>query len=183
MRDIRQLTVLPCGDDVLRLRRIGAHDEADLFDIYGDPDVMRHASDPVFRDSGQVRQTILSIARNIHTGTALELGVVLKSTEQLIGVCGFHNFGPDTAEIGYLLNRDHWGRGLMRRALTLLIRTYAAPLALSSLTADVDRANRRSAGTLAALGFALLREEGDNRIYHLDLGAWTSDGPRPLVDV
>ena len=181
MQDQRQLIVLPCEDDILRLRRIGAHDEADLFAIYGDADVMAHASDPVFCDVRQVRQTIMSIARNIHAGAALELGIVLKSTETLIGVCGFHNFGDDTAEIGYLLNRDYWGRGLMRRALTLLIGTYAASLALSSLTADVDRANHRSAGTLAALGFGLLREEGDDRIYRLDLASWTAAGPGPLA--
>lgn len=164
-----RLSLLPCEDDVLQLRPVGSGDEADLLEIYADPGVMQFASDPVFHDIADVRKTILSIQANLASGEALELGIVVKSTGKLIGVCSLHSFVPKSAEVGYLLNRRYWRRGFMQRALHQLIAVYAAPLELTSVTASVERSNVRSVKTLESLGFRLLHQEGDEQTYGLSV--------------
>lgn len=116
---------------------------------------------------GDVRRTIGSIQRNIDTGGALELGIVLKPAGRLIGLCELDDIGRNTAEAGYMLNRVYRGRGLMHRALKNFLVVYPAALDLASITANVERANGRSIRTSTSLGFRLLREEDADRIYVL----------------
>jgi len=134
---------------------MGEADIDALFAIYGDAEVMRHASDPPFADRDTVRVMLASVSALLAEGRSLEWGVADRQTDRLIGTCGLHAFEaePARAEVGCLLARSHWGRGLMREALEALFVHAREGLGLAVLRADIDVGNDRSAALFRRLGF------------------------------
>ena len=120
------------------------------------------------------------------TGLALQFVVVSKSTESAIGTCLLFRFEEASAraELGYVLGRAHWGRGLMQEALGALIGCAFGSMGLRRLEAEVDTRNRSSARLLQRLGFTkegLLRqrwvakgEAKDVEMYGLLRSEWPS---------
>ncbi|MDQ6639892.1 MAG: GNAT family N-acetyltransferase [Pseudomonadota bacterium] len=97
------------------------------------------------------------------TGLALQFVVVSKASGLAIGTCLVFRFeeGSARAELGYVLGRSHWGRGLMHEALVALIGCAFESMGLRRLEAEVDPRNRSSARLLERLGFTkegLLRQ-------------------------
>lgn len=60
----------------LLLRAVGIADVPDLQAIYGDPDVMRYASDPAFMHESEYMQTVASIHRYLVDDQGIEWGIV-----------------------------------------------------------------------------------------------------------
>lgn len=145
-----------------------AADARDLFAIYGDAEVMRTASDPTFTDVSLVTAMLASVDEMLATGESIEWGVAERSSDRLMGTCGLHGFsvGDDSAEVGCLLARAQWGRGIMREALVAMFAYAKVWLGLTRLRADIDAANERSIKLFEALGF---RRAHDDSLYERDL--------------
>lgn len=118
------------------------------------------------------------------TGSALQFVIVSKSSGKAIGTCLLFRLeeGSARAELGYALGRAHWGQGLMREALSALLGTAFAAMALRRIEAEVDPRNFQSVRLLRRLGFTkegLLRqrwvakgEVKDVEIYGLLRDEW-----------
>jgi ribosomal-protein-alanine N-acetyltransferase len=141
--------------DRLTLRPLYSSDRVALFTIYGDAEVMRYAADPPFPDTDTIDLMLASVAALAAAGSAYEWGIELRSTATLIGTCGLHSFAepPHAAEIGCLLARAFWGRGLMHETLTGLISVASRDFGLRELRADIDADNARSLRLFRRLGF------------------------------
>jgi [ribosomal protein S5]-alanine N-acetyltransferase len=139
----------------LLIRALTSADSANLFAIYGDPEVMEFAGDPPFADPGLIAQMLASVDRLFRERQALEWGIVHAQEGRVIGTCGIHSFTADgtAAEIGCLLARRCWGQGLMAEALASVIDLGFTTLGLESLRADIDAPNRRSQRLFQRLGF------------------------------
>jgi RimJ/RimL family protein N-acetyltransferase len=126
-----------------------------LFAIYGDPDVMQYASDEPFPNMETVSVMLASVAHLLATGESLEWAVIEKVTRALVGTCGLHSFdeGVSAAEVGCMLARAAWGRGIMREALPALFNYAQEVLAVRVLRADIDAPNQRSLRLFRQLGF------------------------------
>ena len=148
----------------LLLRSVKLGDIADLTAIYGDPEVMRYASDPAFTIDDEYLQTVASIERNLVEDVAIEWGMVLKSNGVMIGVVGLHNFAGDRAEVGCLLAKAYWGRGLMREAL-LAVLDVAPGVGLARLDAEIDAGNGRSERLFSGLGFVHIGGDGESAVW------------------
>jgi ribosomal-protein-alanine N-acetyltransferase len=74
---------------------------------------------------------------------------VIEHAGRLIGKAGLYRF----PEIGYLLDPEFWGQGLMHEALGALIERAFAVHGLPRLQADVDPRNMASIRLLKRLGF------------------------------
>jgi RimJ/RimL family protein N-acetyltransferase len=81
--------------------------------------------------------------------------VTLKDQDEMIGKCILFQFNQDNhrAEIGYIMNRNYWRRGLMHQALEAVIGFAFNTLNLHRIEADVDPENAGSLGLLEKLGF------------------------------
>ncbi len=94
------------------------------------------------------------------------------SPERILGDATFSNivYGPFRAcHLGFKLDREIEGRGLMRRMLEQGLETMFGRYRLHRIMANYRPENLRSAALLKRLGFV---EEGFARAYlHLD-GAW-----------
>ena len=139
----------------LRLRPLARRDAPALLAIYGDAEVMRFAGDPPITDLATVHRMLASVRRLFREHASLEWGIETKVDQRLVGTCGLHGFdaGARSAEMGALLARSHWGRGLMREALQAVIDWSTRHLAPQLLLADIDAPNERSRRLFTSLGF------------------------------
>ncbi|WP_235851612.1 GNAT family N-acetyltransferase [Heyndrickxia camelliae] len=90
-------------------------------------------------------------------GTHLYTSIVLKSTQEIIGTAMIFNFDDEAnkAEIGYVIHRDHWGKGYGTEIVGLITDFAFQTLHLHKLYAYVVDANIGSARILEKNGYEL----------------------------
>ena len=87
---------------------------------------------------------------------AIRFALVPREGGAMIGSCTLFAIDAQNrrAEMGYILAREAWGKGLMHEALTALLDWGFGPLGLHRVEADVDPRNVASVKSLERLGFA-----------------------------
>jgi len=170
----------------LRIRLVESADIADLLEVNGDEEVTRFLPYAAWRslDDGEAwlaRMNGLNAA-----GTGLQFVIVEKASGRAIGTLLLfrHDEASARAEIGYVMGRAQWGRGLTHEALTALIGYAFGAGGLNRIEANVDPDNVASNRLLLKLGFVLegrLRENwvtkgnpGDTHVYGLLRRDWVA---------
>lgn len=79
-----------------------------------------------------------------------------RTTTEFVGSCIVFNFDQKerSAEFGYVLHPNHWGKGLMLEAMTMFTQELQRKIGLRSLKASVESPNLSSLKLLSTLGFA-----------------------------
>jgi ribosomal-protein-alanine N-acetyltransferase len=174
----------PIEAERVRVRLLAQGDLPALFEVNSDEAVtalLPYASwaAPADGDAWFERMAALQA-----TGQALQFVVADKASDKAIGTCLLFRLEEASrrAELGYVLGRAHWGRGLMQEALSALLTRAFGAMALRRLEAEVDTRNPASARLLQRLGFTregLLRqrwvtkgEAKDVEIYGLLCNEW-----------
>ena len=179
--------MLPVLDtERLRLRALVDADIAALFSIFKDPEAMRYWTRPAMRDIAEAEALLRDIHDHAAAETLFQWGIARREDDLVIGTCTLFRIEADNrrAELGYILRRDHWGRGLAHEALTALVNHAFATGGLHRLEADIDPRNAGSIRSVVRLGFKLeghLRERffvageiQDSLIYGLLAPDWRS---------
>ena len=139
-----------------------------IFEIFGDPEVMRFWSSPPLPDLVAARALIEEIHEHFRARRLFQWGIRLRATHEVIGTCTLYELSMEhhRAAIGFALRRSAWGQGLATEVLDTLIAFAFETLDLHRLEADVDPDNQRSLATLEPQGF---RREGylRERWHHL----------------
>jgi RimJ/RimL family protein N-acetyltransferase len=168
----------------LRLRSAVAADVPALYEIFRDPESMRYWSRPEMTDPAEAETMLEEIERSAAAETLFQWGIARREDDLVIGTCTLHRIQLDhrRAELGYILRRDHWGRGLAGEALTALLNHAFDTLGLHRLEADIDPRNAGSIRLIERMGFKLeghLRERyfvagdiQDSLIYGLLAPEW-----------
>jgi RimJ/RimL family protein N-acetyltransferase len=147
----------------LALRPLVHADEAALFAIFSDREVMRYWSTVPWRSMQFAEEFVRNDIAAMERGDYLRLGLARRDDATLIGMCTLFGFVEQCrrCEIGFGLARAAWGQGYAHEALARLLRFGFEELGLNRVEADIDPRNAASARTLAGLGFrkeGLLRE-------------------------
>jgi ribosomal-protein-alanine N-acetyltransferase len=152
----------------LRLRMLCADDVAALFEIFGDPDVMRYWSSPPLEDVDAARVLFEEIRRHFAARTLFQWGVARKDDDRVIGTATLFHIDHDhrRGEIGAAIARAHWGAGLGNEAVGALIRFAFEDLDFHRLEADPDPNNLASIRMIERQGFK--REGYLRERYFLD---------------
>ena len=139
----------------LQLRWLEEHDAADLFAIFSDPQVMRYWSSTAWTEENAGIDFIESVQRSFVAGSLYQWGVARRNDDAIIGTCTLAGVDAQNrrAEIGFVLRRDHWGKGYMFEATSTLLRFAFEQLALHRVEADVDPRNEAAIRLLERLGF------------------------------
>lgn len=175
---------LPTGRLVLRQLRLD--DAGALFPVLSDADLMTWwSSGP----HASVEQTRDYLRFNAATGQGhLCWAITEAGADGALGWVILIDRRSGVAEIGYILNRSHWGGGIAREAVAAVIDFAFARRPLRRIYADTDPDNRGSVALLERLGF---RREGrlrgewethigvrDSLIYGLLHGEWRAPTER-----
>lgn len=141
----------------LLLRIVQESDIPDLMQVNGDDEVTCFLPYPSWQSLEDGKAWFDRMSTLMEAGTTLQFVVVDKSSDRAIGSCLLFRYEEPSAraEIGYVMGRDHWGKGLMHEALTSLIAYAFDSCKLRRLEAEVNPRNVASTRLIQKLGFAL----------------------------
>ncbi len=162
----------------LELRALRMTDAPRMFQLRSDPHVQRYAGrDPETTIEPTVRR-LSEVLTGISEGTSIRWGLVDKASGLLLGSTGYWRWDKDHrwAEVGYELDPDYWGRGLMVEAMRVLLPyAFGPPMNLHRVEARIDPANTASRRVLEKLGFVhegTLRESWFHHEIVADTGVY-----------
>jgi RimJ/RimL family protein N-acetyltransferase len=143
----------------LLLRPLRADDAPGMYAIYSDRKTMRYWSAQVIDDLESAANMVREDLRVQLGETAAFWAVVLPQTGRVIGKFSLFAINRDNrrAEIGYVLNRQFWGKGYGTELLGAMIESAFDSYQFHRLEADIDPDNAASLALLRKFGF---RQEG-----------------------
>lgn len=131
----------------LTLRPFAPDDLDALAAIYTDPTVMRYIFGGV-RTRQQTATTIAAISDEWHDRGYGRWAVTETATGRLLGMCGF----VERAELGYILGRFAWGRGIATEAARACLDFGFERLGYDTIGAGALKENSASLRILEKLG-------------------------------
>ncbi len=146
---------LPLRGPRVTLRALVPGDREALFSMLSDPEVMRYWSSLPFTAVEQADELVRTALAD--PSASIRLGI--DEGGDLRGFVSLHavSWPNRRAELGYMVGRASWGRGIAREASALVVDHALSTLGLHRLEADTDPRNERSVALLLRLGF---RQEG-----------------------
>lgn len=108
----------------LILRKIKYSDLEAIFAYASDPDVTRFLLWDTHKSLADTEHFLRFTMGRYENGDAGEWGVVLKDSKKLVGTIGFpwYDVKNRRAEIGYVLSKDCWGKGIMPEAAARVLK-------------------------------------------------------------
>ena len=152
------------------LRAPEATDGADIYQIFGNPNVVRYLGRPAMTNIRQAFERIQAYLEGYENGEFVNWVVVSKANHRVIGTFLYWHFVPQhyRAEIGYILDEAWWGKGIMTEITTHMVDYGFDVIGLNSLEAQIDPHNVRSRALLEKMGFV---QEGYFRENYYDAEA------------
>ena len=164
----------------LLLRPIRVSDSPDMFAYAQDPEVTRYLLWRPHPDISHTREYLEYLAGRYRLGMHHEWAMIYKENNRMIGTCGFahidcpHNVG----EIGYVLNPEYRGRGLVPEAADRVLRFGFSVLGLHRIEARFIEGNQASCRVMEKLG---MRYEGIRREAMLIKGMYRNIGTYAIL--
>lgn len=139
----------------------------------------------------QTREFLRDVARRReeHPRFVISLAVCLKEDGKLIGGCSleYESQAPGEAQLGYVLNKQYWGKGYGPEAASALVEWARVACGLKVLWCTCNAENRASARLMEKIGmepFALWPKHirlrsgkwRDTLVYRMDLHAVNQNG-------
>ena len=109
----------------LSLDALKDSDSQSILELFSEPDVVSYYDLAAFSEEKQASNLIQFFANRFETGEGIRWAIRLKGTRELVGTCGFNSWSPKmkSAIIGYDLQKQHWGRGIVTEAVNAIIKT------------------------------------------------------------
>jgi [ribosomal protein S5]-alanine N-acetyltransferase len=139
----------------LLLRRMRLDDAEAMFAYASDPEVTRYVPWDTHRSIEDSESFLTFAIEGYERGDFGGWGVVLKDSGVFIGTCGLDaGYAPEhaRAELGYVLSREHWGKGLMPEAVRAVIRFGFGRIGLNRIEARCIAENTASARVMEKAG-------------------------------
>jgi len=159
----------------LVLRLVEKDDLPALFAVNGDAEVFRYSPREHWRTPADGKAWFSRIMAHRRNGATIQFAIVLRDGGRPIGTLAMFHFEESvgSAEIGYVLGRAHWGKGLMTEVLREVVAFGFGPLGLKRLEAELDPRNAASVKVLERAGFTC---EGRRRRNYFSKGEVTDTG-------
>ena len=156
----------------LLLRKMRLDDARAMFAYASDPEVTRYVLFETHRSIEDSEAFLRLAVEGYERGDFGGWGVVLKDSGAFVGTCGVdYGYAPEhaRAELGYVLSREHWGKGLIPEAVRAVIRFGFGRMELNRIQARCMAENTASARVMEKAGMTY---EGTLREYQLIKGAY-----------
>jgi [ribosomal protein S5]-alanine N-acetyltransferase len=161
------------GEGVTLEPQLASH-AAELYAVIRDPSLYEFIDDKEPASEAALRERLLRLeSRRSPDGTEHWLNwVVRNSSGELVGYVQATVTPDHSAEIAYVLGRDHWRKGYAYAACASMIAELRSGYGVTRLTATLDPANAASLALLRKLGLGLDWEDlpADEIGYVLDFG-------------
>jgi ribosomal-protein-alanine N-acetyltransferase len=140
--------------DRLILRKMTLDDAEAVFAYASDPEVTRYVIWDTHRSIEDSRAFLELTVQKYESGGEPDWGIVYKGDQRFVGTCGFTSWevGHARAELGYVLSRRYWGRGLMSEAVRAMIAFGFERMGLNRIEARCIAENVASARVMEKAG-------------------------------
>lgn len=138
----------------LLLRRMRVDDADDMFAYAHRMDVTKYLTWAPHPDRVYTVEYLQYLASRYRVGDFYDWGVTLVESGRLIGTCGFtsFDFAHNSAQVGYVLNPNYWGQGLIPEALHAVMHFGFRELNLHRIEAHYIIGNDRSRRVMEKVG-------------------------------
>jgi [ribosomal protein S5]-alanine N-acetyltransferase len=139
----------------LLLRKMHLDDAEAMFAYASDPEVTRYVLFETHRSVEDSNAFLRLAVEGYERGDFGGWGIVLKDSGAFVGTCGADvDYAPEhaRAELGYVLSREHWGKGLMTEAVQAVIRFGFGRMELIRIQARCIAENTDSARVMEKAG-------------------------------
>lgn len=139
----------------LLLRPFEMNDAQSWFQMMSSPEVTRYWSHLPWLSLQEAKEDIVQDITHMERKEYLRLAVIDKTSGVMQGMCVFFNHYPNSqrGEIGYCLDTQYQGKGIMKEAMAAFIDYLQTYLSVRRLEADIHPSNKASAALLEKLGF------------------------------
>lgn len=130
----------------LILRKILISDCQDMYDYSSRPETSQYLLWTPHKSLRFTKKYISYLQGEYKDENFYDFALVDKKTNRMIGTCGFTSFALEhnSAEIGYVLHPDFWGKGLAKEAILRVMAFGFAELRLHRITAKIMTGNNAS---------------------------------------
>ena len=152
------------GTENLLLREFTHEDFPALFEIFSDPETMRHYPKPF--DENRTKDWIEWNLQNYEEYGFGLWAVVLRETDEFIGDCGLtiQNIdGESLPEIGYHIHKNHWRKGFGSEAASEVRDWAFMNTEYDCLYSYMKYTNIGSYSTAVAIGMKKVKEYHDEK--------------------
>ena len=170
----------------LILRKITLDDAPDFFLSRSDKETMKYICKPLHKTLADTEKLINEITDGIEKNTFISWAIALKEDNKQIGTIGYHRILPEhyRAEVGYMIARPHWKKGIAGEALTAVLHFGFTHLKFHSIEAKIDPHNAASANILKRHAFvkeAYFKEDYFYEGKFLDTEIYSLLAPRSVT--
>jgi ribosomal-protein-alanine N-acetyltransferase len=154
------------GDGLL-LRWLIPPDATAIFELFGDPDVLRFTAVPPLETPADADRFIAEAREDFERGREYQWGIELEG--EIVGTCKLYEVDRQhrRAGLGFAIVKRMWGRRVVSRAIPAVLDFAFERLGLHRVEADADPRNEGSLRALRRFGF---REEGVLRERYFQFG-------------
>lgn len=140
----------------LILRKMALNDAEAVFAYASDPEVSRYTLWEMHRSIEDSRAFLELTTQKNENGGEPDWGIVYRGDGCLVGACGLVNWEAEhaRAEVGFVLSREYWGRGLMPEAVRAMFRFGFERMNLNRIEARCIAENAASARVMEKAGMA-----------------------------
>lgn len=175
----------------LLLRKMRLGDAEAMFVYASDPEVTRYVFWETHGSIVESENFLRLAAESYERGDFGGWGVVVKASGAFVGTCGMEAASEHSrAELGYVLAREHWGKGLMPEAVRRVIRFCFERMGLNRVEARCIAENIASARVMEKAGMScegtLSKREyikvayRDMKMYSILRSDYATGPPRPV---
>ena len=147
----------------LSLRPMHVIDAEDMYDYAKRPEVTKYLLWSPHPSLSYTKDYLRYIYSRYALGDFHDWAIIDRESRRMIGTCGFTKIDTanNSAEIGYVLNPDFWGRGIAAEAAARVLEFGFGELSLQRIEARFMQGNEASLSVMKKLGMTF---EG----YHKD---------------
>ncbi len=138
----------------LLLRKMKRADAEDMYEYSKNPEVTRYLLWMPHPSVHYTARYLNYLQDRYSVGKFYDWALVDKSTGKMIGTCGFTCFHEEhnSAECGYVLNPEYWGRGIAAEALGAVMKFGFMTLGLHRIECRYMKGNDRSRRVMEKVG-------------------------------
>ena len=138
----------------LILRKMILNDAEAVFAYASNSEVSRYTLWETHRSIEDSRAFLEFATQKYENGGEPDWGIVYRGNGCLVGACGLVNWEAEhaRAEVGFVLSREYWGRGLMSEAVRAILRFGFKRMNLNRIEARCIAENAASARVMEKAG-------------------------------
>ena len=152
----------------LILRQISPNDDDEVFALRSNPQTMKFIPRPLAETIEDAQKFITDCNASIEKNDLINWAITSKKEDKLIGMIGFFRMQPENfrGEVGYILNPNFHGKGIMKEALDKALQFGFRTLNFHSIEAVIDPRNTASENLLVKANFKKEAHFKENFFYN-----------------